>query len=371
MHRRICLLALAGLPLTRILAATEPTTGVAGAEIDSKVAFDAVLPGRVLRFPDDEGAHPGFRTEWWYVTGWLKGTDGDPFGFQITFFRVRTGIGEDNPSAFAPRQLLLAHAAIADPRLSRLRHDQRAARTGFERAGYATDRAHVRLDDWSFEQMDDHYVTRVNAEDFAYDLRLIFTGPPMLNGDQGFSRKAPDPHHASYYYSRPQLQVDGQVTLDGRRQAVSGRAWMDHEWSSAYSPEGADGWDWVGLNLDDGGALMAFRMRRPDGTALWASATRRFTDGRTQSFGPERIEWFPIRRWQSPRTGIEYPIEWDLRIGEHCYRLQPLMDDQELDSRRSTGTIYWEGAMRLFEDEREIGRGYLEMTGYGNRIQVG
>ncbi|MBK1655048.1 lipocalin-like domain-containing protein [Allochromatium vinosum] len=371
MHRRTCLLALAGLPLTRIVAATEPTTVAAGTETDPAIAFDAVLPGRVLRFPDDEGAHPGFRTEWWYVTGWLKGADDDPLGFQITFFRVRTGIGEDNPSAFAPRQLLLAHAAIADPRLGRLRHDQRAARVGFERAGYATDRTHVWLDDWSFEQSDQHYATRVNAEDFAYDLRLAFTGAPMLNGDQGFSRKAPDPHHASYYYSRPHLQVEGRLTLDGRRHAVSGRAWMDHEWSSAYSPEGADGWDWVGLNLDDGGALMAFRMRRPDGTALWAGATRRFPDGRTRSLAPEQVEWLPLRRWRSPRTGIEYPVEWSLRIGDRRYDLRPLMDDQELDSRRSTNTLYWEGAIHILEAGREIGRGYLEMTGYGDRIQVG
>ncbi|MGQ9659409.1 MAG: lipocalin-like domain-containing protein [Thermochromatium sp.] len=367
MQRRTCLLALAGLPLTRILTAGALET----APIVPEVAFEPVLPGRVLRFPEDEGAHPGFRTEWWYVTGWLEGVDGDPLGFQITFFRVRTGIGEDNLSAFAPRQLLLAHAAVAEPRLGHLRHAQRVARTGFGRAGYATDRARVWIQDWSFEQGDAHYVTRLRADDFAYDLRLAFTGSPMLNGDQGFSRKAPDLHHASYYYSRPQLQVDGQVTIEGRRRMVRGLAWMDHEWSSAYMPEGADGWDWVGVNLDDGGALMAFRMRRPDGTALWASATHRLSEGLTQSLASDQVEWCVQRRWRSPRTGIDYPVEWGLRIGDRHYRLLPLMDDQELDGRRSTGTLYWEGAVRLFEDERAIGRGYLEMTGYGGRIQVG
>jgi predicted secreted hydrolase len=330
-----------------------------------------VLPGRTLVFPDDEGAHPGFRTEWWYVTGWLALPDGQPLGFQTTFFRVRTGIGEDNPSAFAPRQLILAHAAIADPRLGRLRHAQRAARVALGRAGYATGRASVWLGDWSFEQTGDLYRARVSAEDFAYDLSLVPDGPPLLNGDGGFSRKAPDPANASYYYSRPWLGVEGGVTIEGRRYAVSGRAWMDHEWSSAYMPGGAEGWDWVGLNLDDGGALMAFRMRTPDGGALWASATLRTPDGGVRHFSPEQVEFFPLRQWRSPRTGITYPVEWRLRVGDRQFILDPLMDDQELESRRSTGTIYWEGAMRLLEGGREIGRGYLEMTGYGERIQVG
>ncbi|EGV33481.1 Protein of unknown function DUF2006 [Thiorhodococcus drewsii AZ1] len=367
MNRRACLIALAGLPLTRALAATEP----AAESSNHEVVFDAVLPGRTLVFPGDEGAHPGFRTEWWYVTGWLTLPDGSPLGFQVTFFRVRTGIGEDNPSAFAPRQLILAHAAIADPRLGRLRHDQRAARVGFGRAGYATEGARVWLGDWSFEQTGERYEARVNADDFAYTLALVPDGPPMLNGDEGFSLKAPDQGNASYYYSRPQLQVEGSLTLDGHRKTVTGHAWMDHEWSSAYIPEGAEGWDWVGLNLDDGGAIMAFQMRKPDGEALWASATLRSPDGRTEALSPEQIAFTPVREWRSPRTGIDYPVEWRLRLGTRQFILRPLMDDQELESRRSTGTIYWEGAVRLLEAGREIGRGYLEMTGYGEKIQVG
>ena len=117
MNRRTCLLALASLPVWRIAAAAEPDQA-------PPVTFDPVLPGRTLTFPADHGAHPGFRTEWWYATGWLALPDGSPLGFQTTFFRVRTGLGEENPSAFAPRQLILAHAAIADPRLGRLRHDE-------------------------------------------------------------------------------------------------------------------------------------------------------------------------------------------------------------------------------------------------------
>ncbi len=333
--------------------------------------FAPVVPGHRLVFPDDYGAHPAFRTEWWYATGWLKLEDGSPLGFQTTFFRIRTGLGEDSTSAFAPRQLILAHAALADPYLGRLRHDERAARAGFGRAGFATGRTEVWIGDWRFEQHDDRYQATVNSQHFAYDLKLIPDAPPLLNGVDGFSTKARDPRHASYYYSRPQLSVAGSVTEAGQTQRVAGRAWLDHEWSSELLPDGAQGWDWVGLNLDDGSALMAFRLRDADNLPLWSAATFRQAAGASTTFPPQAVSFEPLRHWRSPRTGISFPVAWRLRVGQREFELQALLDDQELDSRRSTGAIYWEGAVRLIEAGREIGRGYLEMTGYGERIRVG
>ena len=331
-------------------------------------------PGRPLSFPFDHGAHPDFRTEWWYATGWLALPDGQPLGFQSTFFRVRSGIGEQNPSAFAPRQLILAHAALADPRLGRLRHDQRSARVGLGRAGFEIGqpgKTGVWIDDWRFEQHDDHYRATVKGEDFAYALSLTPDGPPLLNGKAGFSAKAPDPRHASYYYSRPQLKASGTVTLDGRTQAVSGHAWLDHEWSSELLPAGAQGWDWIGINLNDGSVLMAFRLRSKENSPLWSAATFRQAGGQAQTLTPDVVSFEPLRQWRSLRTGISYPVEWRIRIGARLFELSPLFDDQELDSRRSTGAVYWEGAVRLKEDGKEIGRGYLEMTGYGEQIRVG
>jgi len=362
MERRAFLQLLAVLPLARVGASACATEGA---------NFAAVVPGRTLVFPRDHGAHPDFRTEWWYATGWLNLPDGSPLGFQSTFFRVRTGLGEDNPSAFAPRQLILAHAAIADPRLGRLRHDQRAARVGFGRCGFSAEKTEVWVGDWRFEQHGERYQAVVRARDFSYALSLAADGPPMLNGQGGFSAKAPDPRHASYYYSRPHLKVQGEVTFDGRTHAVSGQAWLDHEWSSELLPGAAQGWDWVGLNLDDGSALMAFRLRRQDGGALWSAATFRQRDGGARVLEPDEIAFEPVRHWRSTRTGIAYPVEWRVRIGARTLHLRPLIDDQELDSRFSTGAVYWEGAVRVSEDGREIGRGYLEMTGYGERISLG
>jgi predicted secreted hydrolase len=365
-RRRTFLLALASLPAWRAAAEAGQGAGTAGA-----VEFAPVLAGRRLSFPRDHGAHADFRTEWWYATGWLALPDGSPLGFQSTFFRIRTGVGEDSRSAFAPRQLILAHAAIADPRLGRLRHDQRAARVGFGRAGYETGRTAAWVGDWRLEQNDDGYRARVTSGDFAYALILAPDGPPMLNGAAGFSAKAPDQRHASYYYSRPQLRVTGTVTIDGQSRAVTGRAWLDHEWSSEPLPEGAQGWDWLGVNLDDGGALMAFRLRNGEGRPLGAAATFRPAGGAAQALAPDAVAFEPLRHWRSARTGIDYPVEWRVRVGSHLFEVHPLIDDQELDGRRSTGAIYWEGAVRVTEGGQEVGRGYLEMTGYGERIRVG
>ncbi len=336
--------------------------------------FAPVRPGRRLVFPADHGAHPDFRTEWWYATGWLALPDGRPLGFQVTFFRVRTGVGEASPSAFAPRQLVMAHAAIADAQLGRLRHDERSARVGFGRAGFETERTAVWCGDWRFALDGGRYRVEVRAADFAYALDLTPDGPPLLNGKAGFSAKAPDPRHASYYYSRPQLAVSGTVTLDGRSQPVTGKAWLDHEWSSELMPEGAQGWDWLGANLDDGSGLMAFRMRGQDGRPMWSAASWRAADGTARILTPADVRFEPLREWRSPRTGIRYPVAWRLTVAGRVFELQPLIDDQELDSRRSTGAVYWEGAVRLLEGSpsgREVGRGYLEMTGYGERIRVG
>ena len=361
MHRRQCHLALASL-----LAARGPAAQAAEA-----IKFAPVLPGLRLVFPADHGAHPMFRTEWWYVTGWLSAGEGRALGFQCTFFRVRTGIGEENASAFAPRQLIMAHAAIADPQLGRLRHDQRLARVGFGRAGFAQDHTQVWVGDWHLEQSGDAYHAVVQGHDFAYDLSLLPDGAPMLNGVRGFSVKGPDPRHASYYYSRPQLAVTGTVTLAGRQTSVTGRAWLDHEWSSSLMPEGAQGWDWVGLNLDDGSALMAFRMRSVSGAPLWSAATLRSAQANAATLLRDDVAFEPIRQWTSARTGITYPVQWLLRIGPRQLQVSALFDDQELDSRRSTGAVYWEGAVRVAEGGTEIGRGYLELTGYGERIRVG
>ena len=268
----------------------------------AKVEYPPVVPGLELQFPRDEGSHPDFRIEWWYVTGWIDATDSKvraPRGFQVTFFRVRTGLATENPSGFAPRQVLFAHAALADPAQGKLRHAQRSARVGFGLAYAHEGNLDVRLDDWSLRQSQPgRYVTIVHGEDFGLELTLEATQPPLLQGDGGFSRKGPSPRAASYYYSLPQLAVSGTITVDGRPQAVTGQAWFDHEWSSDYVDPQAQGWDWLGVNMHDGGALMAFRMHDAKGGERWASAKLRPRARLRQNpaHGPDQVEWTPLAR---------------------------------------------------------------------------
>jgi predicted secreted hydrolase len=332
--------------------------------------YPDVVPGRALAFPRDHGAHPAFRTEWWYVTGWLR-AGAREIGFQVTFFRSRPRIAEDSPSAFAPRQLVFAHAAIADPAVGRLLHDQRAARAGFGLAAAREDTTGVDLDDWSLALAGGVYRTRIVGREFAFELEFAPSQPILLQGEAGFSRKGPEPGQASYYYSRPHLAVTGTVARNGRRERVDGAAWLDHEWSSEYLAPEAAGWDWVGLNLDGGGALMAFRIRAKSGGVFWAGGGwRDGGDGRPRVLAPDEVRFDPLRRWRSPRTEIEYPVAMRLHAGGRELELAPLMDDQELDSRASTGVIYWEGAVTARAGGRPVGRGYLELTGYGKPVRL-
>ncbi len=354
----------------------------------AETSYPPVVPGHELAFPHDEGSHPDYRIEWWYVTGQLD--DGTskvkaPLGFQVTFFRVRTGLAADNPSSFAPRQVLFAHAALADPVSGRLHHAQRSARTGFDLAYAREGPLDVRLDDWSIRQVaPGKYVTVCHGEDFDFELTLVSTQPPLLQGERGFSRKGPDPRAASYYYSLPQLAVSGEMTLGGSTRKVSGQAWFDHEWSSDYVDESALGWDWLGVNMTDGGALMAFRMRDRQGGARWASATLRLPSpagvgeariagpGAVTTFGPAAVRWTALQSWRSPRTGVTYPVQWRVQVGDRRYRVEPLLLDAELDSRPTTGILYWEGPIQLIDEAtgKEAGRGYLELTGYGGKVDL-
>jgi predicted secreted hydrolase len=341
--------------------------------------FAVVTPDHPISFPQDTGAHAGFRTEWWYATGWLTTPDNQPLGFQITFFRSATGHDSADPSAFAPSQLIIAHAALSDPALGHLAHDQRIARQGFGLAYTKDANTDVKLDSWKIIRAPDgHYDVTVDANGFSLHLSLTPTQAPLIQGDRGYSRKGPRPEQASYYYSEPQLRVTGSVmrpsavgTSSRGDTAVTGVAWLDHEWSSTLLDANAVGWDWLGANLADGAALMAFRIRARDGHAMWAHAVLRSRDGRMTTSGSSEVEFTATRTWRSPRTNTLYPVSMTLKAGALTWQLDPLMDDQELDSRQSTGAVYWEGAVRLKRAGAEVGRGYLELTGYADALRLG
>jgi predicted secreted hydrolase len=327
------------------------------------------LPARTLQFPRDFGSHPALRTEWWYITGHAR-AGAREFGFQLTFFRSRVDATQAMRSAFAAKQLIFAHAAITDLDGRKLWHDQRIAREGFGIASASEGETDLRLRDWSLQRDGSGYAARLPASGFAIDLRFAPTQPVLLQGSAGLSRKGPEPEQASYYYSEPQLAASGSLTVQGKRFEVQGRAWLDHEWSEALMHPEATGWDWIGMNLFDGGALTAFRLRRRDGSALWHGGSLRTADGRLQVFGPDALRFEPLHRWTSPRTRAVYPTQWRVHTPAGVFTVRALLDDQELDGQGSTGTVYWEGLSELLDaDGKPVGRGYLELTGYAQALK--
>ena len=346
------------------------------------------LTRRVLQFPRDRGSHPDFSIEWWYLTGYLRTGTGSAereFGFQLTFFRSRVAATQGMTSAFAAKQLIFAHAGLTDVRGKKLMHDQRIARAGFELAQASEQDTAITLRDWSLKREATHYRAVVAGPEFGFALAVRETQALLLQGDQGLSRKGPDATQASYYYSLPQLVVSGTLTLAGQPMPVHGSAWLDHEWSQALMHPQAVGWDWIGMNLVDGSALTAFRLRDKTGQALWAGGSFRppAMGATPHVFEHDDVLFQPLRYWTSPATQARYPVQWTVHLKNprksasaasarsEFYTVKAVIEAQELDSRSSTGTVYWEGLSELFDNQGQlVGRGYLEMTGYASPLRL-
>ena len=339
-----------------------------------RVEEDRVQRGRALQFPRDHGAHSQTAIEWWYATGWLGSETVPLYGFQITFFRSKTGLAQDSASRFAAQQVLFAHAALTDLRARTHQHSQRLVRwsgrvDSHDRA--ALNDADVRIGRWRLRRDETGYQADIDGA-FTLALKLAPTQPLLPQGDAGFSRKGPADAYASHYYSEPQLLAKGQITRKGSTVSTSGSAWLDHEWSDGLLHPDAVGWDWIGMNLHDGSALMAFQMRRADGTALWAGGSLRKPGQDARIFAATELRFSARRRWTSPASGVSWPLQWSIDTPLGRFEVNPLLDAQELDNRATTGTLYWEGVSQLLdEQQRVVGLGYLELTGYGQRLRLG
>lgn len=320
---------------------------------------------QALVFPRDHGAHLHTRIEWWYLTGWRGAFEAPTQGFQVTFFRARTGLDGATARRFAPRQLLFAHAALTDLGGRTHRHAERIVRwngdPAAELAAAALDDAALHIGRWRLAR--DGTGWQAEIDDPPLSLRLRHTQPLLLQGDAGWSRKGPQPEQASHYVSEPQLDLASP--------AGGGRAWMDHEWSDQLLHPQAVGWDWAGINLIDGSALTVFRLRRADASVLWSGGSWRAAGGTPRNFGADELRMTPERTWLSGATGARYPLDWTLDTPAGRFGLRALLDAQELDARRSTGNVYWEGLSELLDVQgRRVGLGYLELTGYAGQLRL-
>ena len=329
-------------------------------------------PDRALELPRDHASHPEYRIEWWYYTGNLAADDGRRFGYQVTFFRVGVDAQPVNPSRWAVRDLHAAHLAVTDVAGGRHLSAERLNRAGVGWAGAATDTLEVWNEGWrvALEGAAHRLRAQEDSGGFGVDLHLTPVKPAAAHGVDGFSRKGAQPGNASHYYSLTRLETRGQILLDGAAVDVVGSSWMDHEFGTSFLEPEQQGWDWFSLQLDDGTELMAYVIRRRDGS-LDPHSAGTFVDaaGRTTRLRAGDFRLAPGRAWSSPASGAVYPVEWRIEApaADLALDVRAVLDAQELRTAESTGVTYWEGAVVAAgtRGARPVqGRGYLEMTGY-------
>ncbi len=340
------------LPVLLLLAAPVLGQGFAGLGTEAQ-GFARPAPGTVLEFPADHGAHPAFRIEWWYLTANLVGPDGTDYGVQWTLFR--SALAPETRSGWSSPQIWMGHAAVTTP----TRHfvAERLARGGIGQAGVTAAPFAARIDDWRMAGPD-LSALRLSASgpDFTYDLSLDTARPLVLNGTAGYSVKSAE-GQASYYYSQPFYTVRGRLDLPQGPVPVTGRAWLDREWSSQPLAETQEGWDWISLHFDNGAKLMGFRLRQQGGET-YGSGTWVGADGTVRTFGDGEMTMTPLR--ETRVAGRDIPVKWRVRLPAHGVdvTIEAVNDSAWMD----TLFPYWEGPVRITGSHG--GRGYLEMTGY-------
>ena len=340
-----------------------------GSSSAGTAGFARATAPRDFVFPRDHYSHPAFRNEWWYLTGNLEAADGREFGYQLTFFRVALAPEDEAParlSAFAARDVWMAHAAVTDIRGNQHYHDQRLARGAAGLAGESGPPFRLWLDDWHISGGNPVFPWQVSATtgQFGIQLELTPRRDITLQGNKGLSQKSAAAGNASYYYSVTRLATTGSITVGGNRYPVRGLSWLDREWStSALGPDQA-GWDWFSLQLDSGEDLMYYQLRRIDGSidplsrGSWQGA-----EGEQTPLLPDGVELTASKYWQAP-DGTRYPVSWHLKLDnpQREWVITAAVNDQLME----TVVHYWEGAVHVLDagNGKRVGRGYLEMTGY-------
>ncbi len=340
--------------------------------------FEAATPGYRFSFPRDHGAHSNFKTEWWYFTGNLT-SDGKEYGYELTFFRrgIDHPQSEKNPSRWAIRDLYFAHFALTDGEGKRFLKTDKISREAIGKAGAKSDRLEVWIDRWRAAQNRDgtiHLQAEAEGEadlpGWKIDLLLTSDKPLVIHGTDGISKKGGEPGQASHYISLTRLQTEGTISIDGKERPVSGLSWMDHEFSSSMLNKNQVGWDWFSIQLEGGREVMLYQIRTAEGGEdPFSSGTIIEPDGTARHLPADAFILTPLRYWKSKKSGADYPVAWRIEIPAERLTLEsePLLDDQELITSRSTRVAYWEGASRFRgkQDGNPIqGKGYIEMTGY-------
>ncbi len=332
----------------------------------------AVRP-RPFAFPADHGAHPDFQHEWWYFTGHLDRPNGLSFGYQVTFFRFALQPLEKvlrRESRWATNDIFLAHFALTNAHGGEFFSYERVARGALDLGGASTRPVRIWVGDWQLQQRNDGSVEpdvfslQIRAKEAAVALTLVAGDDYVLQGDAGLSQKSAGVGQASYYYSAPRMHTQGTVRIGDEEYKVEGESWFDREWGSASLGRNQVGWDWFALHLDDGRALMLYRMRTRDGQQDPFSAGVLVEGAARRIFASDEMRMEPLRYWTSPESAARYPVAWRLDVpGVPTLVVEAALSNQEINH----SVRYWEGAVQVRIGELSgplTGRGYMELVGY-------
>ncbi len=377
----IFLFGLAALGLIWGLAFRKPSAAVRAGVIGAPAApltgeYRKVEGPQDIVFPQAFGPQPDYRTEWWYYTGSLAAEDGRRFGYQLTFFRRAVSPPQDRiprSSTWAAEQVYMAHFTLTDASAEKFHYFERFERGAAGLAGAALSPAfQVWLHDWSVEQTGvKTYRLRAQEQGLAVDLEMVDVKGPILQGERGYSQKGAQAGNASLYFSQTRLESQGTIRIGEDTFAVRGTSWMDREISTSALSKDEVGWDWFALHLDDGSELMAYVLRREDGSiSEFSSGTLVEADGTSRHLSREDFVISVEDTWKSPHSGGVYPARWTVQVPSAGLALdvQPLLADQEL----GVSFIYWEGAVKVSgtRNGKPVGGyGYVELTGYAQSMQ--
>jgi predicted secreted hydrolase len=342
------------------------------------VQYRTALPGYRFEFPRDHFNHPDFQTEWWYYTGNLKAADGHRFGFELTFFRQAVSRDPSKTAGWDVQDLYLAHLALSDLDGGEFYHAERTNRAGPGIAGVSESTERIWNGNWQVQWHEKDQELQAIDERFTLHFTMHPEKLPVVHGENGVSQKAEGAGRASHYISFTRLGTQGEIELGRKKFAVSGLAWMDHEFFTHQLGEEQTGWDWLSLQLEDNTELMLFHIRRKDGSIdPFSAGTFVDAQGKTTHLKANDFVLQPVgATWTSPVTHANYPIQWEISIPKMGIEMEaktPLAS-QELNGKTKFLPSYWEGAIGLTGHRGNAplgGVGYLEMTGYDRPVRFG
>lgn len=335
----------------------------------SSVAFAQeykdVTPDYRVKFPEDFYYKHGYRVQWWYFTGHLFDEKGREFGYELTFFTVNVQQREYK-SRFGVNNIYISHFAVSDVADGKFYFSDNADAGAYGFAGAKDNKLKVWTGKSELEgTMESIHITASDKNN-SLELSLTPVKPPVLNGQNGYSRKSEEsPLIASIYFSYTNLKTEGTLKTGNRIFKVKGTSWFDREISSRGLSEDQSGWDWFAMQLDNGMEVMLYMLRKKDGSVdAYSSGTLIYPDGKYKHFAKGDFSVKVFSMYKSGKTGARYPSQWEIQIPSENLALKviPIIEDQEIQALGTTGNYYWEGTCRV--EGTVKGRAYVELTGY-------